>query len=125
MTASAKLASIEPLRDQCVRDSLHRHDFPLAFVDMVTPGEQFNYILSVVKQRYSPNLGEVNAPLYSGVFPAYGHDLKRQMDYHPRLPSGFGLTDDVLVNGEYMTKSTQTLTLNAGLDQWKIEKAAS
>ncbi|KAI8137273.1 hypothetical protein BJV82DRAFT_477304, partial [Fennellomyces sp. T-0311] len=95
------------------------HGFPLAFVNMTTPGEQYKYVLSALNKVIANPLYEGNirimydvgckiqkaitttpclhalkdAPISVGIFHITGHVPECQVKFHPRLLQGFGLRD--------------------------------
>ncbi|KAI8136431.1 hypothetical protein BJV82DRAFT_479170, partial [Fennellomyces sp. T-0311] len=95
------------------------HGFPLAFLDMKTRGEKFEYVLSTLAKvvqhplyderirimydvgckigpavQNTPCLQAINdAPIAVGIFHITGHTPDCQVKYHPRLTIGYGLKD--------------------------------
>ncbi|KAI8144745.1 hypothetical protein BJV82DRAFT_667301 [Fennellomyces sp. T-0311] len=101
------------------------HGFPLAFVDMTTPGEQYKYVLSALNEvilnpLYGGNICIMHdvgckiqkaitatpylqtlkdPPISVGIFHITGHVPEYQIKSHPRHLQGFGLRD-----GEWMER---------------------
>ncbi|KAI8137986.1 hypothetical protein BJV82DRAFT_477064, partial [Fennellomyces sp. T-0311] len=95
------------------------HGFPLAFLDMKTRGEKFEYVLSTLAKvvqhplyderirimydvgckigpavQNTPCLQAINdAPIAVGIFHITGHTPDCQVKYHPRLTIDYGLKD--------------------------------